>query len=45
MANLTDKERNALQAIKCEEDISDKPKAVLFMLCVYMPILYLIMRG
>ena len=45
MANLTDNEKEALQAIKCEEDISDKTKAVLFMLCVYMPILYLIMRG
>jgi hypothetical protein len=44
MANLTEKEKDALQAITYTEEPTDTPKALLFMAFIYMPILYLLIK-
>jgi len=45
MANLTQKEKDALHAIEYTEHPTDTPKALFFMAFIYMPILYLLLRG
>jgi len=45
MANITEEERDALRDINCNAEASDTPKALAFMAFIYLPILYLLLKG